>query len=543
MKPHTSTTLIHVAMVVMVATAGSTPLWSAPPRSHADGPTRDGRAALGGPDTFGYAFADSTQAECSFSFVDIAGAGTALSFTDPDDGGAAVSLSAAFELYGSSYANAVVSTNGYLAFASGLDAEDGTDFSNDTVPAIPDTATATIARVLALHDDLEAGAAGTAWFDTFPACPRPPDTGGSETCTVIQWSDWSIRGGGVLGDIQILLYHDSREVVAQHNAIGSTGGSATVGIQGSSGDSGLAYAVNAAGSIPAGGHAVCFFHPSHPLQRTDLAVSLVDKTETVVPGGEVGYLLEVANPYGPSAVTSATVNAQFPTELSCSWACAGEAGAACSAAGTGDISDSVDLPLGASVAFEVSCSVAQSATGALDVQAEASRTGWTDLDPADNSAADTNAVLGLDLGTAPAPYPTSLVDNGARHGIDGALFLGMGSTADDGVTFVDPLDPGTTARIEVTASSIGRLDAWIDFNRDGDWSDADEQVAQNVVLDTGVNELLIPIPITATPGSTWTRFRLSRLGGLASTGVADHGEVEDHAITTVPVTLLSFEAE
>ena len=540
MRLHADTINLRALLTLAVVAVAAAVAWSAPPRTDS-APDRDGRTASGGPDSFGYAFVDSTQDECSFSFLDISGTGTALALTDDDDGGALVSLTPPFELYGTSYDSAVVSSNGYLAFAPSLAFEDGSDFSNDTVPAVPDTTVAAIARVMAFHDDLEAGAGGSAWTQSFATCPRPPDTGGSEPCTVVQWSSWSRHNGGTIGDLQVVLYPTSREIVVQLQPAIVLGDSATIGIQGASGADGLAYAVNTAGSVPAA-RTVCFFHPANPLQRADLAITLQDKTDSVVPGGQVGYVTEVANRFGPGGVTGASFNATFPSDLSCAWSCSGEAGAACSPAGTGDITDSVDLPLGTSVTYEINCAVAPTASGSVLVQSSATTTGWIDPDPADNTASDTNVVLAVDLGSAPTPYPTSPADNGARHGVDGTLYLGANGTADDGVQFLDPPDPGTSARVEVTASAIGRLDAWIDLDRNGSWSNPDERIVRNLPLAAGTTVLTVPIPATAVPGSTWARFRISELGDLEPTGVADHGEVEDHPITTVPVTLLQFEA-
>ena len=47
---------------------------------------------------------------------------------------------------------------------------------------------------------------------------------------------------------------------------------------------------------------------------------------------------------------------------------------------------------------------------------------------------------------------------------------------EDGVVFSTPLVAGTTATIEVTASTAGFLNAWIDFNNDNDWDDSGEQI-------------------------------------------------------------------
>lgn len=156
-------------------------------------------------------------------------------------------------------------------------------------------------------------------------------------------------------------------------------------------------------------------------------------------------------------------------------------------------------------------------------------------------------------------YPTTLADDGARHAIDGLLYLGAkvdaetdgtpsdmalgddGSASDDedGVAFHGAAVAGETLTLTVTASRLGQLDAWIDFNADGDWDDDGEQVFVSQTLVSGENELTIPIPVDALAGITYSRFRLSSSGGLSVTGAASDGEVEDHALvihaTTPPL--------
>ena len=79
-----------------------------------------------------------------------------------------------------------------------------------------------------------------------------------------------------------------------------------------------------------------------------------------------------------------------------------------------------------------------------------------------------------------------------------------------------------TTELEVTASAFGYLDAWIDFNRDGDWDDDQEQIFASQRLDAGVNALSIstpPSPVSKA-GDTYARFRFSSTGGLTVTGLS-----------------------
>ena len=151
----------------------------------------------------------------------------------------------------------------------------------------------------------------------------------------------------------------------------------------------------------------------------------------------------------------------------------------------------------------------------------------------------------MDFGDAPDPdYPTSLASDGARHTVDSEAFLGKSVDAeadaltdkaatgdnDDGVTFASALQPGWSTSIEVTASTQGYLNAWVDFNADGDFADADEQIFTDTLLIAGTNTLTFAVPADAQPGTTFARFRFNTRGLLGYDGLAADGEVEDYAV-------------
>ncbi len=175
--------------------------------------------------------------------------------------------------------------------------------------------------------------------------------------------------------------------------------------------------------------------------------------------------------------------------------------------------------------------------------------------PLDYGDAPTAAQSGFD-----SDYPVTLAQDGARH-VPGPLFLGLGvdrepdglpsTTAgqdgiggddqdgtddEDGVQVISSLVTtavfDTTSSFLVTASQDGKLDAWIDFNRDGDWLDAGEQLfVTSVDVVTGANVITFTIPAGSSLGQTYARFRLSSVGALQPTGAADDGEVEDYRFT------------
>ncbi len=156
----------------------------------------------------------------------------------------------------------------------------------------------------------------------------------------------------------------------------------------------------------------------------------------------------------------------------------------------------------------------------------------------------------LDFGDAPAIYPVTLAQNGARH-VASLLFLGSvvigdaegvasdeagAEVDDDGVSVIATLISAavpTQSSLSVTSSGSGRLDAWIDFNGNGDWLDAGEQVFSSEIVFEGENVLTFIVPANIAIGSTGARFRLSTTGGLAPTGEAPNGEVEDYIAAIV----------
>ncbi len=93
------------------------------------------------------------------------------------------------------------------------------------------------------------------------------------------------------------------------------------------------------------------------------------------------------------------------------------------------------------------------------------------------------------------------------------------------------LSLGSVKSIDIIAAGAGVLSAWIDFNRDGDFSDPGEQIATDVAPSGGLINLNVPIPVTAVPGVSYARFRYSSETGLAAGNTtARDGEVEDYQV-------------
>lgn len=187
-----------------------------------------------------------------------------------------------------------------------------------------------------------------------------------------------------------------------------------------------------------------------------------------------------------------------------------------------------------------------------------------------NPVTDADIVAGLnfgnsltvDFGDAPATY------GAAAHGLNSNLRLGIewdaeaanqpsidalgddingtsvpddekdGGTSvtddEDGVTQLRAFQPGANA-VSVTAQngtgSSAFLNAWFDFNHDGDFLDSGEHVVQNQVLASGTQTVSFTAPDDLVTGTTFARFRYSTESGIGPFGIASDGEVEDYAFT------------
>ena len=105
-----------------------------------------------------------------------------------------------------------------------------------------------------------------------------------------------------------------------------------------------------------------------------------------------------------------------------------------------------------------------------------------------------------------------------------------GLADEDGVLFLSALEHGTTATLQVVSSAEGKLDAWIDFNLDGEWQEPGERVFFDEGLDEGENMLDFFVPDDAKYGLAVARFRLTSAGEIPFDGLALDGEVEDYQV-------------
>lgn len=126
----------------------------------------------------------------------------------------------------------------------------------------------------------------------------------------------------------------------------------------------------------------------------NLGITKTNGATASVPGTNAVYTIVASNP-GPSNAPGSTVADTFPAACtSVNWTCVGAGGGTCSgASGSGNISQTVNLPAGGSVTYTATCAISSAATGALaNTATVAVAAGVTDPTPGNNSATDSDTL-------------------------------------------------------------------------------------------------------------------------------------------------------
>lgn len=177
----------------------------------------------------------------------------------------------------------------------------------------------------------------------------------------------------------------------------------------------------------------------------------------------------------------------------------------------------------------------------------------------------------FDFGDAPDVYGTLNQSNGPYHLALAGVRLGAqldaeldgnpdvnsdgddlhGNDDEDGVIFLDPVQVGNAARVQVLPSTQGWLNGWIDFNRDGTFSST-EKVADALPVggfaDSNIVEFVVPDGAIPSGFGTHSRWRfsttydtLSPINDLELNQFPPDGEVEDHLVFIDEVTQPFFD--
>lgn len=193
---------------------------------------RPGQAArnAGGPDAFGYTWADSREAGGpAYTWVEINTLGTAL--PDADDGNTGpYSLGFDFPYYGNIYSTVRICTNGFISFTA-----TETAYSNAQIPA----AGAPNNILAPFWDDLNPVTGGTIYYWDDPAADR----------FIVEYRQVRHYSGTSTETFQVILTGDG-VITFQYQAVG-TANSCSVGLENATGTDGLGLNYNQAGFLAA----------------------------------------------------------------------------------------------------------------------------------------------------------------------------------------------------------------------------------------------------------------------------------------------------
>ena len=125
----------------------------------------------------------------------------------------------------------------------------------------------------------------------------------------------------------------------------------------------------------------------------DLQVTKSDGVTTYTPGGAPLIYQVIVTNNSTLQVNGATVTDSFSAQVaSASWSCSAGSGATCTASGTGDINDTVNLPAGGSVIYTITVNTSAYAVGNLVNTATVTAPSiYTEGNPGNNSATDSDA--------------------------------------------------------------------------------------------------------------------------------------------------------
>ena len=284
---------------------------------------------------------------------------------------------------------------------------------------------------------------------------------------------------------------------------------------------------------------------SAALFRVTITIEELNDTPVAVTGNYVvdeGYSLTL------DASGSSDVDAPFGDELTYEWDINGD----------GDYDDFGEGP-GTSPTRVITWSQLVS-LGITAPQSRPMKLRVTDERNQSNSSVVVNSILTtliVDYGDAPDSYGTLKGSNGAAHTITGNLMLGMSrdkesqpgpnviqdGADEDGVTFPTTLAMSPTqplpAYVDVYSSGVGKLDVWLDLNRNGvfDHNATEHLGNKSWAVKAGVNRIFFWIPAGLPNFGTMMRFRLTSLShpAVLPTGRAHDGEVEDYSVHVRPL--------
>jgi uncharacterized repeat protein (TIGR01451 family) len=312
----------------------------------------------------------------------------------------------------------------------------------------------------------------SAWYYKPASAAQSITIGGSAGvvfATAVDFSDMGVASGDIVDAVRVVNMTSADRMV-NSNGIGQVipeDNGATSSVTPSTGTLGLASTFS-----PELLYVGAFKTLTNPL--VNVSVTKTDNATSVNAGANVSYTIVVDNT-GPNAATGTTLTDTLPSALTNVTFTSTVSGGATgnTASGTGNISDTLDLPVGSSVTYTVNGTVSSSAAGTLVNTATATvASSLTDAKVANNSATDTDTIVPkVDLKVTKTDNKTVVaagqqvgytvvVSNIGQDAVNGATVVDNVPSALTNVTFTSTAAGGATGN---TASGSGNLNETLDL--------------------------------------------------------------------------------
>ena len=254
----------------------------------------------------------------------------------------------------------------------------------------------------------------------------------------------------------------------------------------------------------------------------DLSITKTDGVTSAVPGASVTYTIVAANA-GPSTDPAAALSDTFPAALTCTYTSVAAGGATGNtAAGAGDLAETLSLPAGGSVTYTATCSIDSDATGTLSNTATITAS-VTDLAPGNNSATDSDTVLvpEADLGVTKSDGVTSATPGASV--VYTIVVANSGPSDDPVVSLIDTLPASLTC----TSTSVAAGGAT------GNTAAGAGDLAETLSMPAG-SSVTYTVDCAIDPAATGTLSNTATVSGSAIDNNASNDSATDNDTVLVP---------
>jgi LPXTG-site transpeptidase (sortase) family protein len=151
-------------------------------------------------------------------------------------------------------------------------------------------------------------------------------------------------------------------------------------------------------------------------KTADLQITKTDGVAAVNRNEALTYTVVVTNA-GPSDVSGASVVDNIPSNLTgATWTCVGAGGATCTASGSGNIADTIDLPINGTSTYTITAAISSSAVSSVaNIAVVTPPSDVSDSNPLNNIASDVDAYNSLSIVKSADPTTYSVIGTNIEY--------------------------------------------------------------------------------------------------------------------------------